>query len=104
MVIVQDIYSDANNEDTNLLHFNQMGPKSCPNLDGVRVLAWLVVTDRELKARFLTSKWAPARPINGLRTWQSWLAQRGKSGNMPSNLYNIASWWIETFGMPIVPS
>jgi hypothetical protein len=104
MFVTQDVYSDTNNEDTKLLHCEKMGPRSCPDLDGMRVLAWLVVTDHELVARFLASRWAPRKPIGGLRTWQSWLSQRGKTGNVPTNLYNIASWWIETFGMPVIPS
>jgi hypothetical protein len=104
MVVTQDIYSDTNNEDTKLLHYEEMGPKLCPHVNGIRVLAWLVVTDRELEACFVTSRWAPTKPINGLRTWQSWLSQREKKGNIPSNLYNIASWWIETFGMPVILS
>src|SRR6202790_1718859 len=40
MVVIQGVHSENNNEDTKLLHCDQMGPKLCPHLDGIRVLAW----------------------------------------------------------------
>lgn len=100
---LQSIYSDENNEDTKLLHLESMGPSSCPHLDGMRVFAWLVVTNPEFEAQFCTSRWAPTRPIGGIRTWQSWLARQDPI-HMSSNLYNIALWWIQVYGMPAIPS
>jgi hypothetical protein len=99
----QDIYSDKNNEKTELLHSEKMGPASCPNLDGMRVFAWLVVTNPKFEDQFRKSRWGPDRSIGGLRTWQSWLVKKGK-GNMPANMYNVALWWIDTFGMPVIVS
>lgn len=100
---LQSNYSDQNNEDATLLHVESMGPNSCPHLDGMRVLAWLVVTNPELEARFCSSRWAPKRPIGGARTWQSWLARKDPF-HLSANMYNIALWWIDAYGMPVIPS
>lgn len=98
----QGKYSDKNNEEEKLIHNEAMGPNSCPHRDGMRIFAWVVLTNPELSAAFQKSQWGPDKPITGARTWQSWIVKAGKNG-VPTNIYNIALWWIDTFGMPAVP-